>query len=162
MATAGRGASRISWDPALAKTKNSRRQGGFAPFRIAGNAPMRNPPKITVEATGSLVVIEFRGHITVEVLQVHAKAIDALPARVQPRFTVLTDLTDLESMDIECAPILSRIMEQLSKMGVARVVRVIPDPTKDIGLGILSFFHLKSGIKVNTVPTRAEAKRLVG
>jgi hypothetical protein len=123
---------------------------------------MRNAPQIRINDTGSLVTFDYCGHVTAEGIQAHLDEVCALAPRVQPLFTVLADLTDLEQMDPDCAPILSRIMEQVSQMGPGRVVRVIPDPKKDIGLAILSFFHYKSGIKINTVKTREEAGRLVG
>jgi hypothetical protein len=122
---------------------------------------MRDNPRITINAAGSVVTMEFRDHIGIAELKAHADRIDALPSKVQPGFTALVDLTGLGSMDPESVPTLSLIMERLGKAGVARVVRVIPDPRKDIGLGILSLFHYKSGVKINTVPTRAEADRLV-
>jgi anti-anti-sigma regulatory factor len=122
---------------------------------------MRSAPRITINASGSLVTFEYCGQVTAENVRAHAGEVEALVSRVQNHFTILVDLTDLEQMDPQCAPILSRMMEQLSKMGVARVVRVIPDPKKDIGLGILSLFHYRSGIKISTVRTRAEASQLV-
>jgi hypothetical protein len=43
------------------------------------------------------------------------------------------------------------------------VVRVIPDPHKDIGLNILSLFHYRRGVRIVTCETLEEAMRaLVG
>jgi hypothetical protein len=122
---------------------------------------MTAAPKIIISSAGTLVTVEYRGHITAADLRSHTAEVEALDRKVQPGFTVLTDLTALESMDLDCAPILSRIMELFNRLGTTRVVRVIPDPRKDIGLGILSLFHYKSGVAVNTVTTRAEAAHLV-
>ena len=115
---------------------------------------------ITIDATGSLVTVEFIGHIAVAGLQTYAAQVAAMGAKVRPPFAVLVDLTRLEQMDLECAAIVSQAMDQWNRMGVTRVVRVIPDPQKDIGLGILSLFHYQSGVEINTVPTRGEADRL--
>jgi hypothetical protein len=123
---------------------------------------MKSAPHITVNESGSLVTFDYRGHITAAGIQAHCDEIFALGARVRSGFTIVADLTDLEKMDPECAQVLSRIMEQLGTMGLSRVVRVIPDPRKDIGLAILSLFHYKAGIMINTVPNRAEARKLLG
>jgi hypothetical protein len=122
---------------------------------------MRTAPRITINESGSLLTFEYTGRITAAGIQEHCDEICALASRVKPPFAALVDLTDLEQMDPDCAPIISEIMERLDQMGLARVVRVIPDPRKDIGLGILSVFHYKSAIKINTVTSRSEAGRLI-
>jgi hypothetical protein len=48
-------------------------------------------------------------------------------------------------------------MDLMSKLGVAKVVRVIPDPHKDIGLNIMSLFHYPRRIPIVTCPTLKEA-----
>jgi hypothetical protein len=52
---------------------------------------------------------------------------------------------------------LAEIMDALAEKGVAVVVRVIPDPHKDIGLNILSQFHYGPQIKLATFESLAEA-----
>jgi hypothetical protein len=44
---------------------------------------------------------------------------------------------------------------------VGTVVRIIPDPTKDIGLNILSVVHLRNGVRVLTLRDAAEAERVL-
>jgi hypothetical protein len=39
------------------------------------------------------------------------------------------------------------------------VVRVIPDPRKDIGLNMLSLFHYRRGIRIVTCMTLEEATK---
>ena len=58
-----------------------------------------------------------------------------------PDFRLLVDLGRLESMDLACVPELGRAMEMVDAHGVGLVVRVIPDPGKDIGFNILTIFH---------------------
>ena len=48
-----------------------------------------------------------------------------------------------------------------NKQGVAKIVRVIPDPKKDIGLNILSVFHYPRRIQIITCETRKEALKLL-
>ncbi len=81
---------------------------------------------------------------------------------MKPGFTVLTDLTKLESMEIECSTTIAKIMDLCRAKGVGTVVRVIPDPTKDIGLNILSIIHYRRGVRVITCETREEAEKVLG
>jgi hypothetical protein len=48
-------------------------------------------------------------------------------------------------------------MDLLNKRSVSKVVRVIPDPQKDIGLNILSLFHYRRGLPIVTCETMDEA-----
>ena len=52
---------------------------------------------------------------------------------------------------------LAEIMDALAEKEVAAVVRVVPDPDKDIGLNILSQFHYGPQIKLATFESLAEA-----
>jgi len=47
----------------------------------------------------------------------------------------------------------------VDKSGVGQIVRVIPDPTKDIGMNILSVFHYLSRPEFITCNTMTEAGR---
>ena len=83
-------------------------------------------------------------------------------APLQAGFTALTDLSELESMDLDCVTHLTKIMDQLRAKGVGTVIRIIPDREKDIGFRILSIIHLRRGVKIITCDTRAEAERAMG
>ena len=48
-------------------------------------------------------------------------------------------------------------MDALASKGVSAVVRVVPDPHKDIGLNILSQFHYGPEIQVMTFDSLADA-----
>jgi hypothetical protein len=43
--------------------------------------------------------------------------------------------------------------------GIAKVIRIIPDPDKDIGLKLLSIVHYRGRVPTLTCKTRAEAER---
>jgi anti-anti-sigma regulatory factor len=79
-------------------------------------------------------------------------------AQVRPGFAVLADLSGLEAMDVECGPHIAKIMDLCKARGVSLVVRVMPDPKKDIGLNILSLVHYRGKVKIVTCATRAEAE----
>ena len=90
------------------------------------------------------------------------KALDVLRAlvpRMRPGFTLFSDFTHLEGMDPSCAADLGAAMTLLSEGGMATVVRVVPDPTKDIGLNIISAFHFHHPVKIHTRDNLAEALR---
>jgi anti-anti-sigma regulatory factor len=72
-------------------------------------------------------------------------------------FLLLVDLTHLESMDASCAPELGAIMDLCSAKEVSSVIRVIPEPHKDIGLAIISRFHYNPPAKTQTYENLAEA-----
>ena len=69
---------------------------------------------------------------------------------MEPGFRLLTDLSGLESMDTACAPEIGAIMDLLAEKQVGTVVRVVPDPHKDIGLNILSLFHYGPEVRLIT------------
>jgi hypothetical protein len=74
-----------------------------------------------------------------------------------PGFRVLTDFRWLDRMDPAAAIHLAEIMDALAEKEVAAVVRVVPDPHKDIGLNILSQFHYGKKIKLHTFESLAKA-----
>lgn len=75
-----------------------------------------------------------------------------------PGFIVVTDLADLERMELDCVPHVTRLMDRFVAGGVNKVVRVIPDPDKDIGFNLLSMTHYRGRIPVVTYRTREEAE----
>jgi anti-anti-sigma regulatory factor len=80
-----------------------------------------------------------------------------LMGQLKPGFILLVDMSNLESMDGSCAQELGAIMDLCRMRGVSTVVRVIPDPSKDIGFNILSHFHYHPQVKTRTHATLAEA-----
>jgi hypothetical protein len=52
-------------------------------------------------------------------------------------------------------------MELLDRHGVELVVRVISDPTKDIGLSILTVFHYRNPPRTVICKTMEEAARVL-
>ncbi len=76
---------------------------------------------------------------------------------LEPGFRVLADFRWLDLMDSSSAPHIAEIMDALAEKKVASVVRVIPDPHKDIGLNILSQFHYGPEIRTITFETLADA-----
>jgi hypothetical protein len=80
---------------------------------------------------------------------------------MQKGFTFLADLAGLESMELESVPSITRIMDACNAAGIGMVVRIIPDPRKDIGLNILSIIHYSRGVHVLTFQNSEEAERAI-
>jgi anti-anti-sigma regulatory factor len=117
--------------------------------------------QVKADKSKNLLRINFTGHVDLEEAQRYGEQAAALLAGLQPGFQLLTDLSGLETMDFACARYIRQVMELCSKKGVAKVVRVIPDPRKDIGFNILSLFHYRRGIRIVTCETLEEAKKIL-
>jgi hypothetical protein len=104
-----------------------------------------------------LLVISAAGQVTKNEVETVALRVREIIKEVTPGFRVLTDFRWLERMDPAAAVPLTEIMDALAAKDVAAVVRVVPDPRKDIGLNILSQFHYGPQIKLATFESLAEA-----
>jgi hypothetical protein len=60
-------------------------------------------------------------------------------------------------MDSAAAHHIAEVMDTLAGKQVGSIVRVLPDPHKDIGLNILSQFHYGPEIQIATFETLADA-----
>ena len=74
-------------------------------------------------------------------------------------FRLLTDFDRLESVDLKGAVEIGKVMELCAQKGVTLVVRVIPEPSKDIGMNILSLFHYPHRPRMVTCASLLEACR---
>ena len=108
-----------------------------------------------------LLHLNYIGHVRAEDLVRERDNAAALLAELPAGFRLLADLERLESMDPGCATEIGKFMELCDRKGVGLVVRVIPDPKKDIGLNILSLFHHAHRPRTATCRTMTEAARLL-
>lgn len=111
----------------------------------------------TINKPKQLLFLTYVGRVRAEDLASYREEINTLLAELSPGFRLLVDFCRLESMDRDCAPEVGRTMELLDCKGLDQVVRVIPDPGKDIGMIILGLFHYSARIKVTTCETMSEA-----
>jgi hypothetical protein len=112
---------------------------------------------IEADKSRRLVVISFAGHVTAEDAKEATQKVHETLVDIAPNFRALTDLRWLESMQTEASPYVAEIMDALARKKVSSVVRVIPDPRKDIGFTILSQFHYGPEIRTVTFETLADA-----
>jgi hypothetical protein len=112
-----------------------------------------------VDKSKNLLKITYAQHVGPEDTQRVEERIPTLEPDLRPGFRLLTDLSDLESMDLACVPYIKRMMDLCNKKGVEMVVGVIPDPHKDIGFSILSLFHYRRRVRIVTCATLGEAMK---
>ena len=116
--------------------------------------------RVTPDQAEKELTISYRGHVTPEETRLCDEEVKLALARLEPGFRLIVDLTGLELMELGCSPRVAAIMEHCDAAGVAEVVRIIPDPTRDIGLQILSLFHYGSDVCIRTCASVAEANEL--
>ena len=101
--------------------------------------------------------MSFAQHVDATQMGLCLTRVTHLLGDMEPGFRLMTDLSSLESMDADCAPDLGVMMDLCSKKGVKVILRVIPDPQKDIGFTILSHLHYGSDVRVTTYDNLADA-----
>ena len=116
----------------------------------------------TVSKPKQLLYLHFIQHVGVEELERGLADVETLLNDLTSGFRLLTDLRGLDSMDVDCARVIGKVMERCEQKGVGLVVRVIPDPTKDIGMNILSLFHYRHHPRTVTCDNMVEAAERLG
>jgi hypothetical protein len=114
---------------------------------------------IEVNDVERVIKISWLGRVDSDEMRRCAEEIGSAASKIPPGFRVLVDMTDLESMDYAGAPYIASIMDLCVSKRVERVVRVIPNPHKDIGLNIMSYFRYGSKIPVTVCENLADAMR---
>lgn len=112
---------------------------------------------VTSNTPKQLLHLSYFKRVKPEELRRGADDVQSLMKDLKPGFRLLADFERLESMDLACATEIGRIMELLDQSGVGLLVRVMPDPGKDIGLDIISLFHYRNHPQTVTCKNIAEA-----
>jgi hypothetical protein len=110
-----------------------------------------------VDKSKNLLKFTFSEHVTPDETHRWREQLGGLLGELQPGFKLLSDFSPLESMDFACAPDIEAAMEMCDKAGIAKVVRIMTDPRKDIGFSIMSLFHYRRRIPIVTCVTMQEA-----
>jgi anti-anti-sigma regulatory factor len=97
--------------------------------------------KVEVDVGNNLLVIRYRGRVNPEAVERCADEVAVALQKLAWGFRLTADLSDLQSMDFQCAPHIRKIMKSCNERGVSAVLRIIPDARRDIGLQIMSYFH---------------------
>ena len=129
---------------------------------MTNELPMDPHVKIEADRVAKVVHLHFRGRVTASEVQQHAELFRITLQELGPGFRLLTDLTGLEEMEIDSVREVTRLMDESLKQGVKEVVRVIPEPDKDIGFHLLSMTHYRGRVPVTTCASLEEARRVLG
>ena len=116
---------------------------------------------VETDTANNLLVIRYRDSVGSSDVEHCAVEVSKALTSLEPGFRLLADFTDLESMEAACAPHLRHIMRLCNEKGVSAVVRVIPNPQRDIGLRIMSFFHYGPEVHIATCATLDEAREIL-
>jgi hypothetical protein len=117
--------------------------------------------EVDVDAPKNLIRVIYSQAVSSEDARLAAERFEQMLPQLKPGFRLLTNMTALDSMDPGCLPHIRRVMDMCNKQGIDMVVRVIPDPRKDIGLNILSLFHYDRRVRIVTCETIEEAQKVI-
>ena len=112
---------------------------------------------IEFDQSRNLLIIRYSDHVGPDETERALEQVRLALERVERGFRLLADLTELQSMEIACAPHIESAMDMCNEKGVAQVVRIIPDPRQDIGMQIMSYFHYGGDVRIITCETADEA-----
>lgn len=115
--------------------------------------------RIVVDRARKTVRMNFVGHVTAIDMHGQIGTTEAAVNALGAGFTLVSDMTELEAMDLECVPHITRVMDLCLKAGIGKALRIIPDPDKDIGMNLLSIVHYRGKVPTVTVESRAEAEK---
>ena len=116
----------------------------------------------TVSPSRQLLCLFFIGRVSMEELRQERIAAASYLEQLPSGFRALADLSQVESIDVGCASEIGKFMELFDEKGISLVVRIIPDPKKDIGLNILSLFHYRKRPRIVTCDNFTEAGKALG
>jgi hypothetical protein len=112
---------------------------------------------VETDTTKQLLVLSVAGTVDLDEAQETVVRVREKMEQMAPGFVALADYRWLESMATGAAPFIAEIMDIFVAKKVSAVVRVMPDPHRDIGLNILSKFHYGPDVRLMTFETLADA-----
>lgn len=111
----------------------------------------------TTNKSKRLLQLSYIDHVTKVELENGYEELTGLMAEFPQGFRLLADFGRLESIDLNAVDTIGKAMELFEKNGLELVVRLMPDPSKDIGFKIIGIFHYKSRPRVIVCETMVEA-----
>jgi hypothetical protein len=105
--------------------------------------------RLEADETANVLRVRYVGHVSSQSMEAALLGAGGILDLMRPGFLVLTDMSRVEAFEKMCVPYVGKLMDLFMEKGLGSVVRVVPDPTKDIGFNILGRFHY--GPKVSVV-----------
>jgi anti-anti-sigma regulatory factor len=90
-----------------------------------------------LDKSKNLLHVVLSQHVTAEEIGRWREQVGELLPGLQPEFKILVDWSGVDSMDLDCVPEIDWCMEAVDQAGVSKIVRIVPDPRKDIGVNII-------------------------
>jgi anti-anti-sigma regulatory factor len=115
--------------------------------------------RVDTDKSKNLITMIFAGRLGADQMQSCVDATKSSLADMETGFYLLTDLSNLEFMDVSCAIYIEQIMDLCNARGVRGVIRVVPDPHKDIGYHLMSLFHYGQDVEMMEYENLGEAMR---
>src|SRR5436190_10771757 len=117
--------------------------------------------KVELDQSRNLFIIRYSDHVGPEQTERALVDVRLTLDKVGRGFRLLADLFHLQSMDVLCAPHIENAMDLFNGKGVSEIIRIIPDPRRDIGLQIMSYFHYSGDVRIVTCESMDEAMNLL-
>ena len=101
----------------------------------------------SVDPVRNIARIRYAGNLTATGMETAAAEVERQLSDLKPGFRVLANFGQVDAMDLDCVPHLTRIMDLCRTHGVGLIVRILP------------IVHYRSEVKTLTVDNLAEAER---
>ena len=115
--------------------------------------------KVTYDNRRNIIIIKIEKDFNVRQAEDLHTHLEQIIPRCKKGFRLLTDLSLLENMEQEANRTIKKLMELINQHGVSKVIRVIPDPAKDIGFNIMSLFYYSRKVIIHTYQSIEEAQK---
>jgi len=115
----------------------------------------------SIDPVRNIARIRFAGNLTATGMETAAAEVERLLPDLKPGFRVLANFGQVDTMDLDCVPHLTRIMDLCRQHGVGLVVRILPPSEHDLGIKLLGIVHYRGEVKTLTVDNVAEAERAI-
>jgi hypothetical protein len=116
---------------------------------------------ISFDENENIVLIKIEGMFDLEQAEKAHNEITLILQKVKNGFIVLTDMSLLKEMNPESFKSISKTMDLFHSRGISHAIRVMPDPSKDIGFNIMDMFHYSPNVKIRTFESLENAKEYI-
>jgi hypothetical protein len=113
--------------------------------------------RTTVQRENNALHLSFVGQVEGRQFEELRRRLPSIMRCLGADFVLLTDLSEVEEFEFACVSEIASLMEWIVEAGVGEVVRVVPDPRRDIGFAILSAFHYPTILPVRIFTELEEA-----
>lgn len=113
---------------------------------------------VSYDEKHNAIIIEYSGIVDAAEAARFFSEIQTLVPKCRKGFNILADMSMLQVMAPETLETVKKAMDFFNAHGVEEIIRVIPDPSQDVGFSIMSLFHYSKEVKFSTVRSRKDAE----